>query len=111
MVNGRTVTRSESYARYIWRQTYGEIPDGMTVDHIDGDRTNDAIENLQLLSALDNKRKAFVDDPDLSRRAAEGYREWRRRKALREAEHCENRLEQKVEQKVAVRNNVSSASH
>lgn len=35
----------------------GEIPPGMTVDHIDGCKFNNRPENLQLLSNADNARK------------------------------------------------------
>ena len=50
--------KTESYARYLYKKTYGAIPDGMTVDHIDGDRTNDKIENLQILTLKDNIKKS-----------------------------------------------------
>lgn len=46
-----------SYARYIWISTYGEIPDGYEVDHINNDKTDDRLENYQLLSIVDNRRK------------------------------------------------------
>lgn len=34
--------------RLIWEITHGKIPDGYCVDHIDGDKTNNHIENLRL---------------------------------------------------------------
>lgn len=46
-----------TYAKYLWISTYGEIPDGYEVDHINENRTDDRIENLQLLSSLENKMK------------------------------------------------------
>ena len=46
-----------SYARYLWISTYGKIPDGYEVDHINENRTDDRLENLQLLSSLENKMK------------------------------------------------------
>ena len=43
------------YARYIWEMHNNKkIPEGFTIDHIDEDKTNDSIENLQLLSRSDN---------------------------------------------------------
>jgi hypothetical protein len=46
-----------SYARYLWISTNGEIPDGYEVDHINENRTDDRLENLQLLPSLENKMK------------------------------------------------------
>lgn len=37
-------------ARYVWEQAHGEIPKGHIVLHIDGDRNNDDINNLTLIS-------------------------------------------------------------
>jgi hypothetical protein len=68
-VDGRLRTTSESYPRYLWRQHKGEIPEGMEVDHINGDRTDDRIDNYQLLAHGPNASKAHRDDPGLARRA------------------------------------------
>lgn len=46
-----------SYARYLWVSNYGEIPDGYEVDHINNDRTDDRLENYQLLTGSENRRK------------------------------------------------------
>lgn len=46
-----------SYSRYLWMSNYGEIPFGYEVDHINENRTDDRLENLQLLSSLENKMK------------------------------------------------------
>lgn len=35
---------------------YGKIPDGMQIHHIDYDKTNNAIENLQCVSPLEHNR-------------------------------------------------------
>lgn len=43
-----------SYARYIWEDKFGKIPDGYEVDHINNDKTDDRLENLQLLLKKDN---------------------------------------------------------
>lgn len=38
------------YARYLYEVTHKSfIPDGYDIDHIDGDKTNDSIENLQAI--------------------------------------------------------------
>jgi len=41
----------------IWIYFNGEIPENLEVDHIDNNRKNNTIENLQLLTHSDNLRK------------------------------------------------------
>lgn len=77
--NGRQRTTSESYPRYLWRQHIGEIPEGMEVDHRNGDRTDDRLENYQLLAHGPNAQKAFVDNPRLREISAENMRRNRMR--------------------------------
>lgn len=51
----RTTT---SYARYIYTVYLGyDIPPGYEVDHIDNDKTNDCLWNLQLLTEKENIEK------------------------------------------------------
>jgi len=51
-------------ARWVCMAFYGDRGEGMHVDHIDGDKTNDSASNLQWLSQADNmaksRAKAFV---------------------------------------------------
>lgn len=42
--------------RIVWFMHYGEDPFGMEVDHIDGNRSNNMIENLRLVSREQNTR-------------------------------------------------------
>ena len=72
--NGRPRTRSESYPRYLWRQHFGEIPEGMEVDHRNGDRTDDRIENYQLLAHKPNVQKAFRENRAMVEKLAEHMR-------------------------------------
>lgn len=47
-----------SYARYLVETEMNlNVPEGYEVDHIDGDKTNDVIENLQVISSDMNKLK------------------------------------------------------
>jgi len=49
---------SMSYAKYLYTSHYKcDIPKGEEVDHIDGDKMNDVIENLQVISATYNRQK------------------------------------------------------
>lgn len=48
-----------SYARYLMSVKLGYIvPDGLEVDHKDDDKTNDDINNLQILTKPQNREKA-----------------------------------------------------
>lgn len=40
----------------VWEEYFGKIPTGMQVHHIDGDKTNNDISNLQLVTPLEHKR-------------------------------------------------------
>ena len=44
--------------RLIWTLHNGEIPDGFVVDHIDSNRSNNAISNLSAITQKENIRKA-----------------------------------------------------
>lgn len=50
-----------SYARYLMSVKLGrELTKEEQVDHIDNDKTNDTIDNLQILTVQENNRKALV---------------------------------------------------
>ncbi len=40
----------------VWERNYGEVPDGMQIHHIDGNKQNNDISNLQLVTPLEHKR-------------------------------------------------------
>jgi hypothetical protein len=44
--------------RVIWCLHHGELPDEMRIDHINGQRTDNRIENLRLVSVTENNRNA-----------------------------------------------------
>lgn len=41
-------------SRYNWIQVYGEIPKGYIIRHIDGNKHNDDISNLEAISRAEN---------------------------------------------------------
>lgn len=51
-VNGRKV----SYHRWVWEQAHGPIPPGMIVHHVDGDRRNNDLGNLRLMTHAEHAR-------------------------------------------------------
>jgi len=54
------VKRTTQYARWLIELKVGrQLINDETVDHIDGDFTNDSISNLQILSRSDNIRKSL----------------------------------------------------
>lgn len=56
----RTLMKTTSYARFLMEQHTGRLLfEYETVDHVDGDKLNDQIENLQILSHTDNVQKFF----------------------------------------------------
>ena len=57
--------------RYVWEYYNGEIPDGYQIHHKDGDKSNNSIENLELLKKSDHCKL----HGDL---LTEDQREWRR---------------------------------
>lgn len=46
--------------RIIYEWHYGKIPEGMQIDHIDGDITNNKIENLRCVTAATNARNIKI---------------------------------------------------
>lgn len=50
---------------YVWEYFYGSVPEGYHIHHIDGDKSNNAIQNLQLLSAKEHEKlhgKMWTDE-------------------------------------------------
>lgn len=51
-------THSMSYAKYLYTSHYKcDVPKGEEIDHINGDKTDDRIENLQKISKAYNAKK------------------------------------------------------
>jgi hypothetical protein len=47
--------------RIVWIAAHGIIPENMTIDHINNNKLDNRIDNLQLLSSVDNSKKAHSD--------------------------------------------------
>lgn len=58
LYNSHSDRTSTQYARYLLSVSLGRyLTKDETVDHIDGDKANDSLDNLQILSLYDNVRK------------------------------------------------------
>ena len=65
LVNSGSDRSSTQYARYLLAVSMGRfLTAEETVDHIDGDKTNDNIDNLQILTRAENISKA-CKQPDV----------------------------------------------
>lgn len=51
-----TMDRSRYLHRDVWEHHHGPIPPGLEVHHIDHDKANNAVENLELLSKSEHAR-------------------------------------------------------
>lgn len=47
--------------RFIWECFNDIIPDGMCIHHIDNDKVNNHIDNLQMVTDAENRRLAILD--------------------------------------------------
>lgn len=52
--------RVERYHRIVWELLNGDIPGGMQIDHIDGDRINNNVNNLRLVTNRENHQNQVI---------------------------------------------------
>ena len=65
---GRLKTKTARIHRLVWETYNGEIPIGKEIDHIDSDKKNNKLDNLQLLNHSSNCKKAVKSKHDLKAR-------------------------------------------
>jgi len=75
----KTIERTRLH-RIVWKAFNGKIPQGMEIDHIDEDRSNNALSNLRLLTKGQNlsRAKRVVTDKqmmDIKYLKSLGYRQ------------------------------------
>lgn len=79
----------------IWEAFNGPIPPGMEIDHIDGDRSNNRLENLRAVSHLTNllnpvtlsKRKILTDEERKERKREAARRHYQNHKKKCQENH------------------------
>lgn len=54
-------------SRLVYSTFKGQIPQNYHIDHIDNNPQNNRLDNLQCLSASENMKKVFVDNPKLAK--------------------------------------------
>lgn len=60
--------------RIVWEAFNGVIPDTLQINHIDGNKTNNRLDNLELVTASENIQHAFDNDLMLPKRGeANGF--------------------------------------
>lgn len=65
--------------RWVWINHFGTIPDNMDVHHKDGDKSNNEIENLEIISRSDHLKKHWKEgsyDLDQRRKQLSEARLW-----------------------------------
>lgn len=58
VVSNGTEIKSYLTHRFVYECFYGEIPEGMQIHHIDHDKTNNSLDNLQMVTDEENKLHA-----------------------------------------------------
>lgn len=53
----KTTGDRELLHRQVWKDAYGEIPRGFNIHHINGDKLDNRLENLEMLSASEHTKK------------------------------------------------------
>lgn len=65
--------------RWVWINHYGSIPKGMDIHHIDGDKNNNEIENLEMLSRSEHLKRHWKEgrfDLEKRRKQLTEARKW-----------------------------------
>jgi hypothetical protein len=65
--------KSYNLARIVWIFHKGDIPENLTVDHIDCDKQNNKLENLRLATRAEQLRNRRMPFPTFIRETAKGW--------------------------------------
>ncbi len=74
-LRNRVTGKSEFMHRIIWQELNGDIPEGMVIDHINHNTTDNRIENLQCITSAKNSQRMKVGSVSkITRNLARPYR-------------------------------------
>ena len=65
LTNSFGVRKKYYVHRLVYETFIGPIPDGYEIDHIDCNKTNNSIDNLQLLTRKENMKKCLCFNPHI----------------------------------------------
>jgi hypothetical protein len=65
LTNSDGIRKKYYVHRLVYETFAGPIPEGYEIDHIDCNKTNNAIENLQLLTRKENMKKCLLHNPHI----------------------------------------------
>lgn len=87
----------ETLHREVWKHHHGDIPDGHLIHHIDGDPTNNDIDNLECITPTEHAERhpdMGTVDPEHIERIQELAKEWHRSEEGRQwhSDHWERSL-------------------
>jgi len=63
---GYVIDNGKREHRTVWSAMYGSIPEGREIDHINGDRADNRLENLRLVTRQENMRNAKKSNANTS---------------------------------------------
>lgn len=58
----KQISKSYSLHRFIYECFHGKIPEKYQIDHINGNKLDNSIDNLQVINAKDHNQKTFVEE-------------------------------------------------
>lgn len=65
--NGTGKPGQRTVHSYVWEFFNGPVPEGMVIDHINGNRLNNSIHNLQVITLKQNLRKGKMIKLDVDK--------------------------------------------
>ena len=58
---GYYVSKGDRLHRWVWSQFWGDVPEGYHIHHVDGDKDNNALANLELIEAKAHNRMHMME--------------------------------------------------
>ena len=78
----RVGSKRTMFHRVVWEEANGPIPDGMEVDHINGDTKDNRLENLRIVTHSDNLKNSKIRTDNKSGVVGVRWDKWRSKWAV-----------------------------